>query len=149
MSDHRFVVWHLYFCSQRILRSEDCEAFNVTLWRLLLMSLLFFWFSWFVINICCFFGRPLLCLLRCKPLDSVFVMRFKIFVFFYAQGCSMALINFPSFHIFKMACISPLDSSLVFMLAYHFNKKYSVYRWNPRPEPSVVIQSYLIFKQSI
>lgn len=56
--------------------------------------------------------------------------------------CPMALINFPSFPNFKMACFSPIDSTLVFKLGtkMHFIA--------PRQKPRLVMQNYLMFEQS-
>ena len=52
------------------------------------------------------------------------------------NACAMALIDLPSFLSFKMACFSPKDSSLDFMLVF-FKHKCSLHRQNPRLKPRV------------
>lgn len=51
---------------------------------------------------------------------SFFFGTFQMVVLALTNVCEMVLIPVPSFLNFKMAYLSPIDSSLVYMIVYHF-----------------------------
>ncbi len=67
-----------------------------------------------------FLGPQAQRLLFNTPEVSVFFRTFQMVVLAIINVCAMALVDFPSSLSFRVACFSPLDSSLIFMLVTPF-----------------------------
>lgn len=121
-------IWPSYsycwwvFCFQSLHQLLDFDTSIPALWRLLVISVTvafggFLHGSHNAVNNCCCSVQSLI---LTTPMVSFFFKTFQEIILLF-NDCALALINFPSFLSWKMACLSPTYSSLVFMLVLFNN----------------------------